>query len=316
MTISSLLQKLSNNRVFQQCIRRIVDRVRNADFALAGNAALLAVLLAACDPNVVETSASQPLANESFQQWNLPRKLREVSGLALTDDNRLLAITDEKAIVYEIDFENGRLVKAFAFGDPVIRGDFEGIAVLDDRVWLMTSHGRLFSAPEGADGDNVRYQQFDTGLGEYCELEGLGQDRVNGLLVLVCKETRSKHDKLKIFEYSITESGISAVRDIDVPVAAIADEIDSKHVNPSGIAIAPNSGRRTMVAARQRAIMQLSRDGELIDAIILPKKRRHRQAEGVELTADGRLLIADEGGDGKARLAVYRLSPSGKIQTE
>jgi len=135
MTISRLLQKLSNNRVFQQCIRRIVDRVRNADFALAGNAALLAVLLAACEPNVVETSASQPLANESFQQWNLPRKLREVSGLALTDDNRLLAITDEKAIVYEIDFENGRLVKAFAFGDPGIRGDFEGIEVLDDRVW-------------------------------------------------------------------------------------------------------------------------------------------------------------------------------------
>ncbi len=71
-----------------------------------------------------------------------------------------------------------------------------------------------------------------------------------------------------------------------------------------------------MVAARQHAIVQLSRDGGLINAIILPKKKRHRQAEGVEITNDGRLLIADEGGDGNARLAVYRLPPSGIIRAD
>lgn len=265
---------------------------------------------------MADTSASQTIADDSFRQWKLPRKLREVSGLALTRDNRLLAITDEEAVVYEIDYESGRMVKAFAFGDPVVRGDFEGIAVLHDKVWLMTSHGRLFSAPEGANGERVQFQQFDTGLGKYCELEGLAQDRDNGLLVLACKETRSKNDELRIFELSVTAGGISQVRDIKVPQAAIAEAIESKHVNPSGIAIAPDSGQLTMVAARQRAIMQLSRDGELIDAIILPKKKRHRQAEGVEITADGRLLIADEGGDGKARLAIYRLAPSGIIKTE
>ena len=131
-----------------------------------------------------------------------------------------------------------------------------------------------------------------------------------------CKETRSKNDKLKIFELSVTASGISPIRDIKVPEAAIVDEIDRKHFNPSGIAIAPDTGQPIMVAARQHAIVQLTRDGELINAIILPKKKRHRQAEGVEITIDGRLLIADEGGDGKARLAIYRLAPSGIIRAE
>lgn len=92
--------------------------------------------------------------------------------------------------------------------------------------------------------------------------------------------------------------------------------IEKKHVNPSGIAIEAESGRHIMVAARQRSIFQLSGDGKLLDAIILPKKKHHPQAEGIEITSDGRLLIADEGGDGKARLAVYRMSPFGTIKTE
>jgi uncharacterized protein YjiK len=162
----------------------------------------------------------------------------------------------------------------------------------------------------------VQYQQIDTGLGKYCELEGLAQDRENGLLLLACKETKSKGDELKIFELSVAGNGVSIVRDFAVPTAAIEGKIGSKHVNPSAIAVEPESRRRIMVAARQRALIQLSSEGELIDAIILPKKKRHRQAEGIEITGDGRLLIADEGGDGKARLAVYRLAPSGIIVAE
>lgn len=279
-------------------------------------AALLTLVLFGCNADPVANSTPQAKSDNSFQQWKLPGKLREISGLALTGDERLFAVTDETAIVYEIDYENGHLVKAFAFGDPVIRGDFEGIAVLEGRVWLMTSDGRLFSAVEGADGEHVLFQKFDTQLGRYCELEGLGQDRVNGSLLLACKETVSKSDELKIFVFSVTDNDVSALSDITVPEKEIADLIEKKHVNPSGIAIEAESGRHIVVAARQRAIFKLSGDSKLLDAIILPKKKHHPQAEGVEITSDGRLLIADEGGDGKARLAVYRMSPFGLTETE
>jgi uncharacterized protein YjiK len=282
--------------------------------AYPGKAAILAIFLVACNPNPADLSANETKADESFRQWKLPAKLRELSGLALTSDERLLGVTDEEAIVYEIDYENGRLVKSFAFGEPVLRGDFEGIAVLDDYVWLMTSKGQLFKAAEGANGAHVQYQQIDTGLGKYCEFEGLAQDRENGLLLLACKETKSKGDDLKIFELSVAGNRVSTIRDVAVPTAAIGGKIGSKHVNPSAIAVEPKTRRRIMVAARQRALFQLSSEGDLIDAIILPKKKRHRQAEGIEITSDGRLLIADEGGDGRARLAVYRVTPFGIIK--
>jgi len=98
--------------------------------------------------------------NNLLQQWALPDKLEEISGLALTTDQRLLAVTDEVAIVYEIDFHKGHLLKAFALGKPTVRGDFEGIAVLNDVIWLVTSEGLLYSTLEGENGERVSYRRY------------------------------------------------------------------------------------------------------------------------------------------------------------
>ena len=250
-------------------------------------------------------------------QWKLPKRLREISGLALTSDERLLAVTDEKAIVYELDYLQGKIIKSFALGDPVVRGDFEGIAVLGDTIWLMTSNGILFAAAEGPDGGSVRYQKYDTGNADFCELEGLGQDRTAGTLILACKEgIKRKKKDLMIFEWSASASGIEHIRDIEVPGRSIKSMIDKKRISPSGIAVDPQTGERVLVAARQDALVRLTADGALLEAIILEKKGRHKQAEGIEITRDGRMLIADEGGKGRARLAVYPATSPGNQNNE
>ena len=242
--------------------------------------------------------------------------MREISGLALTADQRLLAITDERAIVYELDYVDGRIVKSFALGKPVMHGDFEGIAVLQDRVWLMTSDGMLFAATEGPDGRNVNYEKFVTGHGDYCELEGLAQDREANTLLLACKETHLKNNTLMAFEWFVSPAGIEFSRSIALPEQAIAERIGEQRVNPSGVATDPVNRDWLMVAARQKAFVRLTADGGLSEAIILQKKGRHRQAEGIEMTRDGRLLIADEGGNGRARLAVYHAAPTGHHDNE
>ena len=260
-------------------------------------------------------AADQP-GQDDFKQWKLPKRLREISGLALTPDERLLAVADEKAVVYELDYQEGKIIKSFTLGDPAVRGDFEGIAVLNDKVWLMTSDGWLFAAKEGPDGGSVRYQKYDTGRGRYCELEGLAQDRVAKTLLLACKETKSKQDELLISEWSVSNNSIEHVRDVAVPVSLITGIIDKKRIHPSGIAIDLQTAERVLIAARQNALVRLAADGTLSEAIILEKKGRHKQAEGIEITRDGRLLIADEGGNGRARLAVYAAKSQGNKNNE
>jgi uncharacterized protein YjiK len=259
--------------------------------------ALLGFLSTACQ-------SGQPDDND-IVQWQLPDKLREISGLALTRDERLLAVTDEEGIVYEIDYLNGGLVKAFAIGEPTVRGDFEGIAVLDDKVWLLTSNARLFSFPEGLDGERVAYERVDTDLDDECEFEGLAADSTTGTLLLVCKDSKKKKKGLRIFVWRAAGDKNQKPLEIDLDEDAMADGISRNRVNPSGIAINPVTENRIVVAARQRAVFEMARNGQLIDVILRLDADRHLQPEGVVVTQDGRLIIADEAGNGTATLAIY-----------
>jgi uncharacterized protein YjiK len=243
--------------------------------------------------------------DEGIVQWRLPDKLREVSGLALTEDERLLAVSDEEGIVYEIDYQNGGLVKAFAIGEPTIRADFEGIAVLDGAVWLLTSTGRLYSFPEGEDGQRVAHDRINTGLGDECEFEGLAGEPQTGMLLLICKDSKKKKKGLRIFEWLAAGDKNQDPAEIELDEKAMEKSIDKKQVNPSGIAIDSVTGNRIVVAARQRAVFELARDGELIGVILELDARRHEQPEGIAIMRDGRILIADEAGNGAARLAIY-----------
>lgn len=246
--------------------------------------------------------AVAPADGGPVRQWTLPERLREISGLALTGDERLLAVDDEIGVVYELDYDAGGIIKAFAFGEPAVRGDFEGIAVLAGQVWLMTSDGDLLVAEEGEDGDAVDYERFETGLGEDCELEGLTELVGDDALLLVCKDGRDRK-KLRMTTW---RRGDGVIDETKLPEKDMERSIDSKRVSPSGVAIRPGSDERIVVAGIQHAVFGIGPDGALNRVIMRLDTSRHRQAEGIALTRDGRLLIADEGGQGRARLAVYR----------
>ena len=270
--------------------------------------ALLTLLVAcseASDRDSNDALDHYALNSASLSQWKLPKRLREISGLELTADGRLLAICDEAAIVYELDYVEGGISKAFALGRPVERGDFEGIAVLDDLVYLVTSSGRLFVTREGADGDSMTFETYETGLRKTCEIEGLAADAQSDSLLIACKEKKRKDDKLSVFAWSPSTKSVMAEKTIALPEKEIAKRLDKKRISPSGIAVEPATGNLFIIAARERAIMELKADGDLIDAIILPLAKRHRQPEGIALTRDGDLLIADEGAGKRAVLSIY-----------
>jgi uncharacterized protein YjiK len=275
--------------------------------ALLSNDALAQIAAAGSTLDRYEFSA------ETSQQWRLPDKLNEISGLALTADGRLLAVTDEAAIVYELDYSGARLVKAFALGEPTIRGDFEGIAASDSRVWLVTSEGVIYETAEGEDGERVAYHEYRTGAGKSCEIEGLTYRRSDGMLLLLCKNIKKKSglESLAIFAWSTSSRKIVGARTISLPDRDIATALRMTRLNPSGIAIEEESGNLLIVAARQRAVIALDAGGSLLSARVLPLAARHRQAEGIAILPSGDILIADEGGGHRARLAIY--SPSDSI---
>ena len=70
--------------------------------------------------------------------------------------------------------------------------------------------------------------------------------------------------------------------------------------------MSPRNGNLVLVAARQQAMLEATMAGEIVNVFMLPMERYHRQPEGIALFADGTLLLADEGGNKRGRLGVYR----------
>lgn len=243
----------------------------------------------------------------SHTQWALPGRLLEISALAVTSDERLLAVDDEQAIIYELDYIEGGLVKAFALGRPVLRGDFEGLAAIGDQVFLMTSRGDIIVADEGDDGERVSFERHRSRLDDECEFEGLAEDVARNRLLLLCKNLGKKAstETLAIFSWQPDTARIDAEQTLPLPVAEIANAIRMRRLHPSGIVMDPESGNLLLVAAREQALIELDAEGQFVAARRLPLASRHPQAEGIAL-GQGVIFVADEGGNGKARLSVYR----------
>jgi uncharacterized protein YjiK len=256
--------------------------------------------------------ATPPQRDSAFDametvQWNLPKQLREISGLALGADERLFAHDDERAVIYEIDWHHGRVSKAFALGDPPLKDDFEGIAIAGTDFYLVTSAGVLYRAAEGDDGAHLAYERVDTGTGQRCEIEGLAYDVRRALLLLGCKAPReaSLRGRVSVFAWAPERRAIDERASFSVPEKQFAAAIDATHFNPSSIEVSRDGSRLYLLAGRQRVLAEVDLNGGLVAVTPLPAKQ-HRQPEGLAIGPHGEMFIADEGGGGRATLAIYR----------
>jgi uncharacterized protein YjiK len=243
-------------------------------------------------------------------RWKLPRALDEISGLTRDSAGRLFAHADERAIVYQIDPVSQRIVKQFTFGQPAIPGDFEAIAIVGNRVMLTTSDGLVYVGHEGRDGEAVRFTRYATGIGRFCEVEGLAWDARARELLFACKTPRVAplRGQLAVFGWSPERPAPVTAPRVRVPLATLAPRIGRTGVAPSELVIDPKTGHLLLLAARAHAIIELTPTGELVDVARL-RASLHRQAEGLAFGSDGTLLVADEANGGRATLTSYAAAP-------
>ena len=234
--------------------------------------------------------------------------MREVSGLALTSDGRLLTHGDELGQVFVIDPRGGALLKRFSIGNANAdaSADFEGITLAEGRILMVASNGMLYEFGEGEDGERVAFTIHDTRLGHECEFEGVAFDAAQGIVVLPCKNvgTRKLRDHLVLYRWRLAGSGDSTLAPLAISLRAVIGSNPWKGLHPSDITVDPATGNYVLVAAQEKALIEITPSGEVVRAIPLPGK--HGQAEGLALTPDGILIVADEATNRAATLTLYR----------
>lgn len=256
---------------------------------------ILIALLAACAPG-----------NDEARYLPMPEALAEISGLAMASPNSVFAHDDESAVIHEVSLEDGQVLRSFALGNPVIEDDIEGIAADGDRIWIINSEGVIRTLRAGRDQTRVVHRQYDTGVGEHCEVEGLSLSPRRGNLLIICKNMHEgdRRGTLVIYQWDAeTHEPVGAPwRQIPLAQALRAERTDFA---PSGIEWLPDYKQILVISARGRSMLVLDRDGGIIARHRL-NIINHPQSEGVTVVGSDRLVIADEGQQGEpGQLAVY-----------
>ena len=249
------------------------------------------------------TDTTQAEADKPIARWQLPPELAEISGLALTPDQRLFAHNDETGRITEIDYRRGTVVKSFVVEET---GDFEGLTYAGDHFIMMASNGVLYEFQEGDDGERVDCSTIDTHLGKECEFEGIAYDAGADAVILACKNVGDKKlkDAVVLYHYPLADAGGGKARMQVIPFSELIGQHEWKDLRPTDIAIDPDTGNYVIVSTRKNAIVEFTPNGEPVMARELDQ--RHPQPEGVAITRDKILIISDEASNAAASITLYR----------
>jgi uncharacterized protein YjiK len=251
---------------------------------------------------------SSPRQAGPLAMWILPQELREISGLTLTSDDRMLAHDDENTTIYQINPKTGIVIKRFALdGNPT--GDYEAIAAAGTDLYLLESNGKLLAFQEGAEDARVPFTRYDTRLGKECTFESLAYEPDSSRLLLACKGVSAKglKNKLVIYRLPLPITSSSTLSLLTIPMASVIGLNGWRDFQPSDMAIDPATGNYVIVASQQKAIVVITPGGKVVRSEPLPGI--HQQAEGVAITRDGILIVSDEARHKPAAITLYRWRP-------
>lgn len=233
------------------------------------------------------------LENPAATVWTLPKELKDISGLALSPDGRLFAHEEERAIIHEIDYIKGTIIKTFSFGRPAAKKDFEGIAIAGKRFFLISEKGLLLEGREGFNYEGKVFNAHDTGFGAFCEIEGLAATQ--GKVLVLCRKAEKKAYKgfLTIFSWDIATKSADENPYLKIPLGGEGMPAELQDMEPSGLEVL-ETGNLLVLSTGKKLILEITPAGEVVGFKTLNKKR-HDNPEGIALTPGGQLIIADEG---------------------
>ncbi|WP_411274678.1 SdiA-regulated domain-containing protein [Daejeonella sp.] len=228
--------------------------------------------------------------------WLLPKSLLEVSGIAWLDADHFACVQDELGKVFIFNVRQNKIDQEIPFGP---NGDYEGIAVVGETIYVLRADGVLFGI-ENYSGDKRSVKMYKTRLSKKQDSESLAYDEKNKRLLIAAKEVSSESSDFKgIYAFDLTTKTMpeAPVFKIDLKHEIFGDIKKGKaknSISPSDIDIHPINGNLYILEGTKPKLLIMSPEGKMLSLYELDEKD-FPQPEGISFGPDGKLYISNEG---------------------
>ena len=233
-----------------------------------------------------------------LKKWGLPKALTEISGLSYLDNDRFACVQDELGTIFIYNTATSSVEKEISFGPA---GDYEGLAIVNDNVWVLRSDGRLFEV-NNIHAAKPQVKEYATKLTAQQDTEGLCYDKDNNRLLLAVKDEGSgatnSYKGIYSFDLATNEMPSAPVFKIDLNNEAF-NGVDQKKnksggMMPSGIAIHPITRDIYITEGRKAKLLVTDAKG-VIKKLYQLDKSHFEQPEGITIKPSGDIYISNEG---------------------
>lgn len=280
---------------------------------------LFILVLASCnnpiaDPNTVKINQDEKILKSSKNNINeLPAELSEISGITFLNDSVLVAIQDEKGMLYYYNLAQDRIIKKQSFAG---QGDYEDLVKVGNDMYVITSEGIISQIKDFESSDPV-LSLFPTPLSKENDIEGLGYDSKNHRLLIAPKEYGIEGDKtskqiygfdLKSMTFQTTPVYTIKLSDIERQfegnaleesskkfLKALGNQNMNKVFRSSAISVKERTGEIYILSSINGLIAILSPEG-VLSKIIQLNGPEYIQPEGLAFSPSGKLYVSNEGG--------------------
>ena len=231
------------------------------------------------------------------KKWEMPNELTEISGLSYMDEQRFACVQDELGTIFIYNITSSKVEKEIPFGGV---GDYEGLAVVNDNIWVLRADGKLFEV-SNINAAKPTTKEYSTHLTIKQDSEGFCFDKKNNRLLIAIKGAELDTDDYKgIYAFDLGSKTMDQqpVFKIDLLNNLFENNSSGKKkkgtLSPSGITIHPINGDMYITDGRNAKLLVTDAAGSIKKLYQLDTKD-FSQPEGIAFNPAGELFIANEG---------------------
>ncbi len=250
------------------------------------------------------------------EKYFLPYVLSEISGLTHIGDEKVACVEDEGGRVYFYDLKKREIYHAIRFWRP---GDFEGVEVVDDQVYVLESDGDIFHFAMTEEKE-VRAEKIETPLTRRNDTEGFGYDPATKSLLIACKEDEDvdgNNAKGKaVYAFSLEDKELDTDPVFEVRMKKLRSfyeenkngkyDEEKLKFEPSAIAYHPIEKTFYLLASVGKLLLVLDQDGKLKYSYPIAP-RVLNQPEGICFAPNGDLYISSEGEGDRGYILKFKM---------